>query len=169
MLAQLIVLFVFPILLALAAGWDLASYTIPNTIPAGVLLVFALYAFATGMPFPALAMHLGIGLAGLALGFALFAFGAVGGGDAKFFACVALMFGLPDMLDYTIVAMLFGGALTLALLALRQMPLPAPLAAQSWISRLHDANSGVPYGVALAAGAFFVLPHSEIFRAAALG
>jgi Flp pilus assembly protein protease CpaA len=32
--------------------------------------------------------------------------------------------------------------------------------------RLHDARSGIPYGVALAAGAFAVLPHSEIARLA---
>lgn len=169
MLAQLIVLVAFPLLLALAAGWDLASYTIPNLIPAGLLLVFALYAFSTDMPSSVLAIHAGIGLGGLVLGFTLFAFGIIGGGDAKLFACVAMMFGLHDFLDYTVVALLFGGALTMTLLALRQFPLPAPLAAQTWISRLHAADSGVPYGVALAAGALLVLPHSEIFRIASLG
>jgi prepilin peptidase CpaA len=38
---------------------------------------------------------------------------------------------------------------------------------QAWIVTLHDARSGIPYGVALAAGAFILLPSTEIFRLAA--
>ena len=49
---------------------------------------------------------------------------------------------------------------------LRQLPLPAMLAGQAWIVRLHDAKGGIPYGVALAAGAFVILPQTEIFRIA---
>ena len=49
---------------------------------------------------------------------------------------------------------------------LRHMPLPAALTGQAWILRLHDAKGGIPYGVALAAGAFLILPQTEIFRIA---
>ncbi len=45
----------------------------------------------------------------------------------------------------------------------------ALLARQSWILRLHDERAGIPYGVALAAGAFLILPGTEIFRLAAGG
>jgi prepilin peptidase CpaA len=38
---------------------------------------------------------------------------------------------------------------------------------QPWLVKLHDARSGIPYGVALAAGAFFLLPSTEVFRLAA--
>jgi len=41
------------------------------------------------------------------------------------------------------------------------------LARYGWIVRLHDARSGIPYGVALAASVFFLLPSTEIFRVAA--
>jgi prepilin peptidase CpaA len=41
------------------------------------------------------------------------------------------------------------------------------LTSQGWILRLHDERGGIPYGVALAAGAFIILPHTEIFRLAA--
>ena len=58
-------------------------------------------------------------------------------------------------------------SLTLTLLALRQWPLPAIAARQQWIMRLHAEKAGIPYGVALAAGAFAILPHTEIFRLAA--
>jgi prepilin peptidase CpaA len=70
------------------------------------------------------------------------------------------------MMTYALVASICGGALTLAIMLLRQWPLPALLARQSWILRLHDEHSGIPYGVALAAGAVFILPSTEIFRAA---
>ncbi len=62
---------------------------------------------------------------------------------------------------------MFGGFLTLGLLLMRQWPLPSQLTRQAWIMRLHDARSGIPYGVALAAGAFILLPNTEIFRLAA--
>ena len=70
------------------------------------------------------------------------------------------------MLPYTLIATILGGVLTLALLGLRQLPLPAGLARQGWILKLHDPRSGIPYGVALAAGAFVVLPHAEILHLA---
>jgi prepilin peptidase CpaA len=105
----------------------------------------------------------------LAVGFGLFAFGIIGGGDAKLFAAVALMFGYDDLLGYTVFALLLGGALTLVILVLRQVPLPEVLARESWIARLHAPDSGVPYGVALAAGAYLLLPYSVIFHAVAAG
>jgi prepilin peptidase CpaA len=80
---------------------------------------------------------------------------------------VALWLGFHDLAPYALVASLFGGGLTLGLLLLRQCPLPDMLARQAWIARLHDARSGIPYGVALAAGAFALLPSTEIFRLAA--
>lgn len=167
MIAELLVLAVFPVLLMTAAGWDLASFTIPNFIQAGLLVTFAAFAFASGMTPAMLGAHALAGSIGLIAGFSLFAFGIIGGGDAKLFACTALMVGFHDLLSYTLAASLFGGALTVVLLSLRQFPLPRAFASQAWIVRLHDAGSGVPYGVALAAGAVLVLPRTEIFQLAA--
>jgi prepilin peptidase CpaA len=111
-------------------------------------------------------MHVLAGFIGLVAGFALFSFGYIGGGDAKLFACMALWFGMNDLLSYTLIASIFGGALTLGLLAMRNWPLPALLASQNWLLRLHDDREGIPYGAALAAGAFFILSQAEIFQAA---
>jgi prepilin peptidase CpaA len=62
-------------------------------------------------------------------------------------------------------ASVIGGALTLILIGIRQVPLPEWLMEQTWISRLHAASSGVPYGVALAAGALiFLLPVEDFLR-----
>ena len=167
MVAEILVIVALPLLLLGAACWDLASFTIPNFINVAVIAIFPLFALAAGLPLTVVGFHLLAGFAGLAIGFALFALGYIGGGDAKLFAGVALWLGFADLMPYALLASVFGGFLTLALLMVRQWPLPSMLAGQPWILKLHDSKSGVPYGVALAAGAFFLLPHSEIFRLAA--
>jgi prepilin peptidase CpaA len=169
MLAEALVLVALPLLLAAAGAFDLASFTIPNFLQAALIASFVAFAAAAHLGGPALALHLLAGLIGLATGFALFALGYCGGGDAKLFAAVVLWLGLKDLLPYTLVVTLLGGALTLALISLRNLPLPLFLVRQTWILRLHDSKAGIPYGVALAAGAFVVLPGSEIFRLAAGG
>jgi prepilin peptidase CpaA len=167
MTAEVLVLIALPLLLGAAGAWDLASFTIPNFLNSALLALFVLFAAATGLGLPAIGWHLLAGLVGLALGFALFAFGFVGGGDAKLFAVTALWLGFRDLLPYILVASIAGGVLTLVMLALRQCPLPQFFQHQAWITKLHDARSGIPYGVALAAGAFILLPSTEIFRLAA--
>ncbi len=166
MAAELLVLIVLPVLLALAAGWDIASFTIPNFLQLALIASFAVFIVATGMAPATIGGHLLAGFLGLVVGFTLFALGYIGGGDAKLFACVVLWLGFANLVDYAVVASIMGGALTLAILGLRQMPLPAVLTRQNWILRLHDAKGGIPYGVALAAGAFLILPQTEIFRIA---
>ncbi|HEY0301155.1 MAG TPA: prepilin peptidase [Rhizomicrobium sp.] len=167
MAAELLVLIVLPVLLALAAGWDIASFTIPNYLQLALIASFCVFVVATGMAPAAIGGHLLAGFLGLSIGFTLFALGFIGGGDAKLFACVVLWLGFANLLDYAAVASILGGALTLLIVGLRQLPLPPVLSGQAWILRLHDAKGGIPYGVALAAGAFLILPQTEIFRIAA--
>jgi len=166
-MAELLVVILLPVLLAASAGWDMASFTIPNFLTLTVAGAFLLFAFAAGLSPAVIGWHLLAGLLGLVLGFTMFALGWIGGGDAKLFAGVALWLGFSDLMPYALLASVCGGALTIAVLLLRQVPLPAMLARQDWLTRLHDARSGIPYGVALAAGAFFLLPSTEIFRLAA--
>lgn len=166
MVAQALILFVVPALLALAAGWDLASYTIPNLLSLVLIGVFVLFAVLAGMPLGSAGWHGLAGLIGLTAGFTLFALGYIGGGDAKLFAAIALWLGFDSLLEFALVSSLFGGGLALGLISLRSMPLPAMLSGQSWLTRLHDRDAGIPYGIALAAGALVVLPHTEIFRLA---
>jgi len=167
MFAEILVLVALPLLLAAAAGWDMASFTIPNFLNLALMAAFAVFALSAGLSFSAIGWHLLAGVGALAIGFTLFATGHIGGGDAKLFAAVVLWLGLKDSLPYALLASLFGGGLALSLMLLRQWPLPAVLARQGWIVKMHDSQSGVPYGVALAAGAFVLLPSTEIFRLAA--
>ncbi len=163
-MSAILLMVVLPALLALAAGWDLASYTIPNALSLALVAAFALFAVFAGLSMGVVGLHVAAGLVGLGAGFAMFAAGWIGGGDAKLFAATALWFGFADLLSYTLVAAALGGGLTLLILTARRVPLPAGLMGQSWIARLHDARSGIPYGVALAAGALLTLPQAEIFR-----
>ena len=174
MIAQTLVLFVVAALLAISAGWDLASYTIPNFLPAALLAVFVLFALVAGLPPSGIGSHALAGLAGLAIGFALFAFGLIGGGDAKLFAAIVLWLGfgkdsdgMPYLFEYVLMTAVLGGALTIILIGLRSAPMPAALYGHAWLARLLNPRSGIPYGVALAGGALVVLlPHAEFFRIA---
>ena len=169
MLAQFLLLLVLPALLAAAAVWDLASFTIPNTLSLALAATFSIFALALGFSPAAIGLHLLAGLLALIIGFTMFALNYIGGGDAKLFAGVALWLGPHDLVTYSLIATMLGGVLTLTLLAMRQLPLPAGLARQGWILKLHDSRSGIPYGVALAAGFFATLPHAEILHLAAIG
>ena len=71
MIAQLLVLIVFPALLLAAAGWDLASYTIPNFLPVGLIAAFVLFALVVHMPVALLGWHLLAGGVALAVCFTL--------------------------------------------------------------------------------------------------
>ena len=168
MAAEFLVVVVFPVLLALAAGWDIASYTIPNFLQIAFIAAFAAFVLATAMTPAVIAGHLLAGFLGLAAGFALFSFGLIGGGDAKLFASIALWLGLNNLPEFALLASVMGGALTLFLLSVRRLPLPQWLTGQDWVLRLHAARGAIPYGVALAGGAFILLPQAEIFKMAAV-
>ena len=60
-----------------------------------------------------------------------------------------------------------GGALSLLLLAIRRVPRPRFLLSRQWISRLHNSESGIPYGIALAIGGLAVFTNTLVFKLAA--
>ena len=122
-------------------------------------------ALASGMGLSDILLHAGAGAGVLAVAFVCFAMGWVGGGDAKVAAGAALWFGFAHLLNYLLYASLFGGALTLLLLQFRQWPLPQALGGQAWLLRLHDKETGIPYGIALAVGALLIYPETDWIRA----
>jgi len=160
MLREAVILMLFPAAMAFAAASDLVTMTISNKVSLVLVAGFAVLALWTGMDLTQLAGHAAAGAIVLVAGFTCFACGWIGGGDAKLAAVTALWLGLPHLLEYLLVASVLGGALTLFLLQVRQFPLPAVLAAQSWATRLHSPGGDVPYGIALAAAALIVYPNS---------
>lgn len=157
-MTEAIKLLLFPAMMAFAASSDLLTMTIPNRVSLIMLGGFVLLAVATGMSMEQFALHAGAGLLVLAVAFAFFAFGWIGGGDAKLAAVTALWLGFDHLLDYALYGSLFGGALTLLLLQFRAIPLPSLLLGREWAERLHKPGGGVPYGIALAAAALVVYP-----------
>jgi prepilin peptidase CpaA len=155
----------FPALMAFAAASDLFTMTISNRVSLALAAGFLVLAFATGMAPSDILMHLAAGGTVLLAAFACFAFGWIGGGDAKIAAAAALWFGFAHLLNYLLYASLFGGALTLLMLQFRQWPLPYALAGQAWLLKLHAKESGIPYGIALAVGALVIYPETEWIKA----
>jgi prepilin peptidase CpaA len=158
MLTDVIRLLLFPALMAFAASSDLLTMTISNRLSLVLAASFFLLTIITGMSLTAIGMHLAAAALVLVVCFGFFSMGWIGGGDAKLAAATALWFGFDYLLDYLIYAALFGGVLTVLLLQFRRLPLPDMLARHAWILRLHNAGSGVPYGIALAAAALAVYP-----------
>ena len=168
MLIDAIRLLMFPALMAFAASSDLLTMTISNRLSLILAGGFFLLAGVTGMNLTEFGMHLGAAALVLAAAFIFFAQGWIGGGDAKLAAATALWFGFGHLFDYLVYSSLLGGALTLLLLQFRQLPLPVVLARQPWVVRLHEKGGGIPYGVALAAAALIVYPHTDWMPAAGL-
>ena len=158
-------LLLFPALMAFAAASDLFTMTISNRVSVVLCAGFLILALASGMATTTILAHLGAGASVLVVSFACFAFGWIGGGDAKVAAAGALWFGFDHLLNYLVNASLFGGVLTLSLLQFRQWPLPYMLAGQAWLLKLHAKESGIPYGIALAIGALAVYPETEWIKA----
>jgi prepilin peptidase CpaA len=158
MVSDAIRLLVFPALMAFAASSDLLTMTISNKLSLALTGAFFVLAVATGMSPAVIGWHLVAAAIVLVVSFGFFTQGWIGGGDAKLAAATALWFGFDHLLDYLLYASLFGGALTLLILQFRKLPLPAPLARQVWIQRLHETEGGIPYGIALAAAALAIYP-----------
>lgn len=160
MLADAIRLFLFPAMMAFAASSDLFTMTISNRVALLLVLGFFALAAASGMSPTDMLMHVGAAFTVLAVTFAFFARGWIGGGDAKLAAATALWLGFDHLPAYLLFASIFGGILTLAIVYFRLMPLPDALAQREWVKRLHRMDGGVPYGIALAAAALLIYPNT---------
>jgi prepilin peptidase CpaA len=168
MMVDAVRLLLFPGLMAFAASSDLLTMTISNRVSLALAAAFLVLALVTGMSVHDILTHIGAGALVLAITFAFFACGWIGGGDAKLAAATALWFGFDHLLDYAVYASLFGGVLTLLIIRFRVTPLPQRLQQQVWLQRLHRTDGGVPYGIALAAAGLVVYPETSWMHALTL-
>ena len=162
---QSALLLAFPIAMAFAAANDLFTMTIPNKISLALIATFAAAAAYAGLPFDQVATHVGVGAAALAVGFTLFAFNLLGGGDAKLLAAGALWIGADFAIPFVAYITIFGGILSLVILAYRRFVPAHALALPAWAMRLHTAGGGIPYGIAIAAAGLAVYPNTPLFLA----
>jgi prepilin peptidase CpaA len=154
-------LLVFPAAMVLAASLDFFTLTIPNRLTLGFAALFFPAALLAGLPLAEIGMHVAAGAAMLVIAFGCFAFGWIGGGDAKFVSATALWLGWTALMPYALLFSILGGALTVMILMARRLPLPAVLCREDWALRLHDSKNGIPYGIALAVAGLVIYPITE--------
>lgn len=162
---EIALLIFFPALMAFAASSDLLTMTIPNRVSLLLVAGFLCFAGAIGLPWTTIGWHLLAGLMVLTCTFGMFAAGWIGGGDAKLAAATAIWCGFGTLMEYSLIASVLGGGLTLFILHARTYMLPSFVQGWAWLTRLHDDKTGIPYGIALAAAGLIVLPHTMIWKA----
>ncbi|MGZ3274198.1 MAG: A24 family peptidase [Caulobacteraceae bacterium] len=141
------------VILLWSAVSDVRRRIIPNVAVAALLAVFLAWAALVLGPGHPLISALEAGGIALAITFALYAFNVIGAGDSKLFAVAALFLGLGYLPLFALTTVLAGGLVALASLVLR----PRRAAVLLAMGGKGDWGRGVPYGVAIAAGAAIVL------------
>lgn len=152
----ILALLFYPTLMIHAGVGDLRTMRIPNSL---VLLLFAGYFVAiplVPLTLPNVAWSVAAAAAVFALGFVGFSFSWIGGGDVKLLSVATLWLGAGNAAPFIFYTSLFGAVLTIVILIFRCLSLPAAWQRWDWIARLHRRDSGVPYGVAIAAAGITV-------------
>jgi prepilin peptidase CpaA len=131
--------------LAVAAFGDWRSRTIPNRLNAAIALLAIPFWWANGLAlWPDIAVQIGVAAAIFALFALAFRFGAMGGGDVKLVAALALWLPAGAVLKLLVIMSIAGGLLTVAMLARHRIAKPG-------------AELEIPYGIAIAFGGFWLI------------
>lgn len=162
MILAFIIVVIFASAMFMAAFKDATTMTIPNWIS-----LFLIGGFFAVIPFmwpgwTDFGTHLLVGLTFFLAGFAMFAFGWLGGGDAKLMAATGLWWQWVDASSYILTTTLLGAALAIFLMLGRKF-IPASILQSPWAYKMFKDEKKMPYGIALAAGALITLPQSQIF------
>ena len=132
-------------MLVVAAAGDLRRRTIPNRLNLAIALAaIPFWWFSDLAPWPDVAARIGIALLLFALFAGLFAIGAMGGGDVKLIAALALWLPPLAVLKLLAVMSIAGGALTLVMLIGHRL-------------RKSTGQLEIPYGVAIAFGGMWLI------------
>jgi prepilin peptidase CpaA len=141
------------ILLVVAAVIDVRTFTISNGLNLTIALLAPFYWWSIGLPlWPDAAIQVGVAAAVFTILAATFYLGMMGGGDVKLAAAIALWFKPIVTLKFLVVMSLAGGVLTLVVLLLHRKRGKPPTDGDA-----PAAKPEVPYGVAIAIGALWIL------------
>lgn len=157
-LAGKLVLALYAAPLLVAALYDMRTFRIPNAVTAAMLAAFVAAGIIAGLPLLGWLTHLGWGVLVFAVGTGLYAFRVMGGGDVKLLAVTAAWVGGPLLPHFLLGVALLGGALTLALLALRSQTAQMLAGRLLPRARILDRDEGIPYGIAIAAAGLWLAP-----------
>jgi prepilin peptidase CpaA len=149
--------------LAFACWQDLLLRRIPDGVAAVMALAGIFLRLRDG--FQPLGVSLAVAAVLFAVLFAVYLRRSMGGGDVKLMVALALGYGPLTLVGFLFATALAGGVLALAYLALRLAALPprparhdAPLLRRLWaVERWRAHRSGLPYGIAIAAGAAWTM------------
>lgn len=144
-------------ILVLAAGivtWaaisDLRSNIIPNSANVALFVLWTGWVVSGAQV--QVGYSIGIGAATFLVGAILFHFNQMGGGDVKLLTVLGIWAGPTEVLPFLLQVAIAGGMLTMAWIAYGRFAAPA-------LGRIASIESRrvVPYGVAIAAGAYLLL------------
>lgn len=132
-------------MLIVAATGDLRTRTIPNWLNGAIALGAIPFWLVSGLSvWPDMAIQIGVAFAVFALFALAFHLGAMGGGDVKMVAALALWLPLGAVIKLLVIMSIAGGVLTALMLVRHRL-----------------AKSGqeleIPYGVAIAFGGFWLI------------
>lgn len=151
-----------PAMMIIAALSDVSTLRIPNWLTGLTAALFFPMAYVTGMPLVEFGLHLLAGVILFFAGYALFAGGLFGGGDAKLMAAAGLWFGTSQTVSFLVLTAVAGGVLaaTFALWSVVMVfwEIHGPMAEASFAQKLKKLSPKVPYGFALAVGAILAFP-----------
>jgi prepilin peptidase CpaA len=117
---------------------DIKYRLIYNTITASIALAAPLFWYATGsFTLADIGIHLLTALITFAFFALAFRFGAMGGGDVKLFAALALWFPWLDVIRMILYASILGALVTIIFLIIHKL-------------KQQDGRARIPYGVAIA-------------------
>ncbi len=136
---------ILAVMLAVAATGDLRTRTIPNWLNLAIALLAIPFWLLSGLPlWPDIAVQIAVAALVFGLFAALFAMGAMGGGDVKLIAAIALWLPPLAVMKLIMVMALAGGAIALAMLIRHRIAKA-------------EHQPQVPYGVAIAFAGFWLI------------
>ena len=154
--------FLFLTLCIYAALRDIESLTITNGLNALIAFLFIPAAIVVAPGWEVAGWHLAAGAIALVVSVLLFMAGAFGGGDAKMIPGVMLWLGPEAVTPFITVMAIAGGALAIIVMLARHL-VPAA-AVPDFARETLVPKNGVPYGVAIAAGAIACAPLSALLQ-----
>jgi prepilin peptidase CpaA len=129
----------------LAAIGDWRTRTIPNWLNGTIALLAIPFWWSVGLSlWPGVAMQIGLAAAVFMLFAIAFRFGAMGGGDVKMAAALALWLPFAGVVKLLVIMSIAGGVLTVAMLVAHRMAKSA-------------GQPEIPYGIAIAFGGFWLI------------
>lgn len=140
-----VLLVVLAAILVASCWCDLRTRTIPNALNLAIALLAIPFWWSLGLSlWPDVAIQLGVAVLVFGLFAIVFAMGAMGGGDVKLVAAIALWLPALSVVTLLFIMSVAGGALTLAMLIRHRLAGKA-------------GQLEIPYGVAIAFGALWLI------------